>query len=373
MSEATGQTLSSAEAYDTGRRLQSAGDLDAAKRYYGHVLFNIPHHSQALTMLASIAYQQGDDILAEAYVDRALGIYEEVLERMPNNLSVRAPLVNLLLARDRRDEAERHIAKLKLPLNPIRSTPEEFVRRRQRGIAKGLPPILINALPKSASESIWNRLAEGLDLPQSHLTLGLFPECSLIPARAASASDGGLVSKEHLPATPHNLDLLERHGLTRQVFHVRDPRQATLSWAHFVHDDVSMRLMGPIWRKTVPPATILSADLATQIDWCIENYLPIAVKFIGDWMEVAQSSSRDIAVRFLTFERFREDAEGYLTEVLAFYGIDPGHFEDPPAADAIHLRKGLVDEWRDVLSAEQQAWAWRMIPPDMAETFGWQE
>ena len=373
MSEATGQTLSTAEAYDMGRRLQSAGDLEAAKRHYGHILVTIPHHSESLTMLASIAYQQGDDVLAAAYMDRALAIYEEVLERMPNNLSVRAPLVNLLLARDRRDEAERHIAKLKLPLNPIRSTPDEFVRRRQQGIAKGLPTILINALPKSASESIWNRLAEGLGLPQAHLSLGLFPECCLVPARVVSVTDGGLASKEHLPATPHNLDLLERHGLTKQVFHVRDPRQATLSWAHFVHDDVSMRLMGPIWRKTVPPAGVLGADLTTQIDWCIDNYLPIAVDFIQGWMEVAASSRRDIAVRFLTFELFRTDAERYLSEILAFYDIDPGLFEDPPAADTIHLRKGLVDEWRQVLSPEQQARAWRLIPSDMAETFGWEK
>lgn len=376
MSQSTQQSPSPAEAYEAGRRFQAAGNLEEAKRHYGQVLIAVPHHAEALIMLASIGYQQGDDVQAEAYLDRAIGIYRQVVAQMPENLGVRAPLVNSLLARGRRDEAEHYIGDLKLPLNPIRATPQAFMQRRKEGIARGLPTMLINTLPKSASESIWNRLAAGLGLAQSHLSLGLFPDCCLVPARLQSAASGGLIAKEHLPATPFNLQQLARHGLTKVVFHQRDPRQATLSWAHFVQGDVSMRLMGPIWRKTVPPAHVLRAPFPELLDWCIDHYLPIAVDFILGWTNLANrpgqpTPDRPIEVLFLTFEQFLAEPERYFERILEFYGIDRAAFAAEAEAEVVHLRRGLVDEWREAFTPAQQARAWRHIPAELAEAYGW--
>jgi tetratricopeptide (TPR) repeat protein len=371
VSQSTVQSLSPAEAFETGRRFQAEGKLDEAKRHYGQVLINVPHHAEALIMLASVGYQQGDDIQAEAYMDRAIGIYRHVVAQMPENLGVRAPLVNSLLARDRRDEAEQYVRELKLPLNPIRATPQVFMQRRKDGIARGLPPMLINTLPKSASESIWNRLAEGLGLAQSHLSLGLFPDCCLVPARLHSASSGGLVAKEHIPATPFNLQQLAQHGLTKVVFHQRDPRQATLSWAHFVQSDVSMRLMGPIWRKTVPPAEILRAPFPVLLDWCIDRYLPITIDFIRGWTALRDDATQPVEVLFLTFEQFLAEPERYFSQILEFYGIARDAFAAEAEAEVVHLRRGLVDEWREAFTAAQKERAWRQIPAELAEAYGW--
>ncbi|MGF1608634.1 MAG: tetratricopeptide repeat protein [Kiloniellales bacterium] len=371
MNQSSQQTLPPPEAFEAARRFQAAGDLDQAKRHYGQVLINVPHHAEALVMLASISYQQGDDVQAEAYLERAIGIYRHVVTHMPENLGVRAPLVNSLLARGRRDEAEHYIRVLKLPLNPIRATPQVFTQRRKDGIARGLPAMLINTLPKSASESIWNRLAEGLGLAQSHLSLGLFPECCLVPARLQSAASGGLIAKEHLPATPFNLQQLAQHGLTKVVFHQRDPRQATLSWAHFVQSDVSMRLLAPIWRKTVPPADILKGPFPALLDWCIDRYLPIAVDFIRGWTRLGDDPTQPIEVLFLTFEQFLSEPERYFERVLDFYGIPREVFAAEAEAEVVHLRRGLVDEWREAFTPAQQERAWRQIPPELAEAYGW--
>lgn len=371
MSQSSEQALSPAKAYEAARRFQAEGELEAAKRHYGHVLMNVPHHAEALIMLASIGYQQGDEILADAYMDRAIAIYGHVVAQMPQNLNVRGPLVNSLLARNRRQEAERYIDDLLLPLNPIRAEPQTFVRRRKEGIARGLPTIVINTLPKSASESIWNRLAEGLGLAQSHLSLGLFPDCCLVPARVKSAASGGLIAKEHLSATPFDLQQLADNGLTKVVFHVRDPRQATLSWAHFARDDVSMRLMAPIWRKTVPPAAILRADFATLLDWCIDRYLPIAIDFMRGWVDASNDPEQPVEVLFLTFEQFLSEPERYIAEVLGFYGIPPEAFAAEAEAEVVHMRRGLADEWRDVFTPAQQKRAWQLIPSDLAKAYGW--
>ena len=161
--------------FRAARQFQADGELDRAKRGYGEVLARVPHHAESMTMLASIAYQQGDDTQAEAYLDRSIEVYQAVLEHMPKMVRARAPLVNLLLARGRVAEAEALMAGLELRLNPIRASSKEFTQRRRASIERGLPAMLINTLPKSASESIWNKLAQGLGMAQGHLSVGLFP------------------------------------------------------------------------------------------------------------------------------------------------------------------------------------------------------
>ena len=358
-------------AYEHARQLQAAGEIEEAKRIYGQIVASVPHHAETLTMLGSIAYQQGDETQAEAYIDRAIQIYRGVLREMPRNLHVRAPLVNLLLARGHLAEGQALARDLLLPLNPIRSAPEEFVRRRQGGADRGLPLMLINSLPKSASESIWNQLAEGLQLAQSHLSIGLFPDCTLVPARVRSAAAGGLISKEHIPASAHNLAVLAEHGVDRVVVHLRDPRQAALSWAHFTRSDLAMRLLAPIWRKVMPPYARLQGDLSGLLDWCIAEYLPIQVDFIAGWKRVAEDPEVPVQVLFSTFEAFKTDPDDYFGRVLAFFEIPQDSFQAEADAETVHLRKGLKEEWREVFSAAQQAAAWAAIPGDLAAAFGW--
>ncbi|MDH3475380.1 MAG: tetratricopeptide repeat protein [Rhodospirillales bacterium] len=360
------------QTFVAARQQQAEGRLDEAKRLYGKIMGRVPHHAESLIMLASIAYQQGDEVQAEAYLDRAIGIYQAVLKQMPGLLRVHAPLVNVLLARRRPSEAEGYAETLQRPIHPIRAEPAEFERRRRDGMARKLPVMLINTVPKSASESIWNKLAEGLNLAQGHLSLGLFPDCCLLPHRVRAAAQGGLIAKEHISATPFNLKVLAESGLDRVVCHLRDPRQATLSWVHFVRDDVSMRLMAPIWRKIVPPSGLAGQDLAAQIDWSIENYLPLLIEFIRGWREVQQDAAQPVKVLFLGFEEFRVAPEAYFSKVLDFYGIDPSRFVQEKEAEVVHLRKGLLGEWREVFSAAQQERAWSLIPAELAEAFGWQ-
>lgn len=363
------------QAFAYARDLQAAGRLDEAAEIYEKILVRLPHHAESLTLMASISYQRDDELQGAAYVDRAIEVLGETLRQQPHAVSTQALLANLLLARGRRTEAEAICAGMQLQFNPIRATPQQFVERRQTAMLSGLPPMLINTLPKSASESIWNRVAEGLGLPQAHVSIGLFPDCCVIGPRAQMLGQGGLIVKEHIAATPHNLATLARHGMKRIVFHVRDPRQATLSWAHFVRDDVSMRLMAPIWRRLVPGPAVLQQDLAAAIDWSIARYLPLLTEMIEGWIEVERSGAEGIKVLFMDFETFRRSEEGYLERVLDFYGIPRERWQASRSeqAEVVHLRKGEIDEWRRVFTPEQQAAAWAAIPAALSDRFGWTE
>ncbi len=368
----TKQTLSVRQAYELARTRHLAGALDQAEEVYRRILDAMPDNAETVAMMASIAFRKGEDRAGQDYLDQAIGLSRAAIQRMPQDLAMRASLVNLLLARGRISEAEALMAGLDIPLNPMRSTDEEFFARRAAGIGDNLPLMVISTLPKSASESIWNQLAEGLGLAQCYLSLGLFPDCCLVPARVAEAAEGGLVTKEHIAPTAHNLATLAQSGIGRVIVHHRDPRQATLSWVHFARDDINRRLMAPLWRKIVPPAQVLEGDLSGQIDWCIENYLPLLVRFLEGWRAADADPERPISVLFMSFERFHAEPAGYFERVLEFYDVPPERFAAEAQADVVHLRKGEIDEWRGVFTEAQRRRAWDSIPGDLAEAFGWQ-
>ena len=363
--------ISFSQAMEEARRRQQAGELAGARELYQRLLAVEPDQPDALTMLASIAYQTSEDEAATALVERAIAEYRRRLSRAPNNHAMRAALANLLLARERPAVAEAVIGKAVLALRPMRSSRDEFEQRRAHGRAAALPPILINALPKSASESIWNKLANGLNIAQAHISIGLFPDCLVVPHRVRELGQGGVVAKEHLPATSHNLKTLQAAGVDRMVVHLRDPRQSLLSWAHFLEGDVSKRLLAPIWRKTTPPAEFFSKPFTTQIDWHIDHYLPIVMGFIEGWAATRDDESAGVAVHFMTFEEFRTDPGAYFESFLDFYGIDHGLFAPDAEAEVIHLRKGALDEWRECFTAAQADRAWSLIPAALADEFGW--
>ena len=102
----------------------------------------------------------------------------------------------------------------------------------------------------------------------------------------------------------------------------------------------------------------------------IEHYLPHLVRFVADWLVLEGSTAPRI--QFMTFESFLSDPIDYYGRTLAFCDIDPARFSREAEAEVVHLRKGRVDEWRDVYSAAQRRRAWDLIPEPLSRRFGWE-
>ncbi len=365
------KTFSIAEAMDFARRRHQAGALSDARSLYELVLESEPNNTDAMTLLASLLYRTGEEREAESLLERAINLYANTYRQGIAELAPLAGLVNLLLARGRVAEAEHRVQVMDLPILPVRATQQEFNARREAALRAGLPLILVTTLPKTASESIWNHLAEGLQAAQCHLSVGLFPDCCLIPSRVNFGAPGGIVAKEHIAATDHNLATLAEFGVDRIVVNLRDPRQVVLSWVHFVREDVSQRLLAPIWRKIVPPSRIFDEPLETQIDWALDSFMPLLIDFARGWIAADRDPQRPLKALFLSFEEFRADPVSFATRIVDFYDLPRERFAHAAEFEVVHLRKGMTDEWRSVFSPEQQARAWDQIPSDLAEAMGW--
>ncbi len=369
--QTTTQTVSLSQAFGMAQKKHRENDLAGARKIYQRISRLAPDHVDTLVMLASLDYREGRDAQGQASLARAVDLTRAKMQRLPEDMSARAALINFLLAQNRPGEAETLMEELVLPLNPVRSGPAEFSARRKKSIARGLPAMVITTLPKSASESIWNKLAQGLGLAQCYFSLGLFPDCCAIPSRVAQAAKGGVAIKEHIGPTAHNVAVLRGAGIDRLIVHHRDPRQAALSWAHFVRDDVGQRVMGPLWRKIVPPSGIMEAGLDATLDWCIEHYLPLQIRFLSGWQGIAAQADPPLSVLFMSFESFLAEPDAYFSKVLDFYDIPQSSYAAGAKAETVHLRQGQSDEWRQVFSQEQRDRAWEAIPPEMAREFAW--
>lgn len=165
-----------------GRQRLAEGEKQIARQALETVVRKEPNHAQAFALLASLSYQDGSDFQAEAYLDRAIEIMRSIVARRKHDMPTRASLANFLMARGHTEEAEEILSAVDLAVFPIRATQEEFDDRIADARARGLPSVLINTVPKSASETIWNRLAEGLQLSQGHISLCLYPDCTVVPA-----------------------------------------------------------------------------------------------------------------------------------------------------------------------------------------------
>lgn len=255
-------------------------------------------------------------------------------------------------------------------------SPADFVAQQDEAVSRGVPPLLFNALPKSASTHIGRSLQRGLKAPSCSIGLSLFPKEYLVPNWLALFSRGGAVCAQHIDARPENLCTLERYGLTRIVIHVRDPRQAILSWTHYLDGRLGSADVHTLKTLRQPP---LPADYSymsfnDRLDWQIRHYLPNFISWIERWSDTYRNLNSRFCLKIVMFEQFVTDPQTYFREICEFYGIQlsPELMPNAEHEKGTNFRSGEIDEWRQVFSTEQQNLAESMLSPSLRTAFGWQ-
>ncbi len=250
----------------------------------------------------------------------------------------------------------------KSPLNPFR-----YFRARLSSI----PGIFLVTLPKSASAYIWEQLWKNLPAAPARVHLGHFPYELIDPHRCRWLGKGGAVVQSHVGPFRHNLVALEYSGVRKLLVHVRDPRQALISWTHHLINRNAVNSPELSGQDFMPPVELVQQNLGDILAWNIEHYLPLEVQWIEDWLEV-EAGDRRFEVLITTYEEFKSDESAFFRKIGEFYGIPDLNIKPrKPEEGKLHYRKGATKEWMEVFTPEQIARANDIIPGRLFERFGW--
>ncbi|MBO6783702.1 MAG: glycosyltransferase [Alphaproteobacteria bacterium] len=236
------------------------------------------------------------------------------------------------------------------------------------------PPftVPITTLPKSGTYYLARLFSEGLGVRPLIVSNQYFPHDTIYQPRLREFVRGGYVSQDHFPASQINVAHLG-HLLEKIIVQLRDPRQATLSYIHFLGTDWFRSNEQETRFLIYPtlPGDFFERDLSGQLDWGIDHWLPELVRWLEDWVEADRTST--LQVKFALFEDLVADEEAYVREVLRFLDIPEDAFRRPAIEldGTVHFRKGETDEWRGVFNEAQAARANGWIPSALMDKFGW--
>jgi hypothetical protein len=269
------------------------------------------------------------------------------------------------------------LKKIGLWIADVRADEHELrarVKRLQVALEKlRLPPMLITTMPKSGTYYISKLFTQGLFIDSRIVSHQYFPYDVIRQPELRVFAQGSMVSQDHFGASKINLVHIAKH-VDRMVVHVRDPRQAMLSYVHFLgmpqfrRDEHETRLF--IYPPM--PDDFYQLDLEARIDWAIDNWLPLLVEWTAEWVTAADGLGRP-RIKFTRYEDLVADRDRFVRDVLEFFGIPVERYFAPhiEADDDIHFRKGELAEWVMAFTPKQAAAATAKIPASLAKQFGW--
>ncbi len=169
------------------------------------------------------------------------------------------------------------------------------------------------------------------------------------------ANYGGVVASHMMPSVD-NVDTLMSRGIEKVIVHIRDPRQAVLSWVHFV--DKTLNRIENRNRDALLNqygARYPELSFSEKIDFHLECTLPGWARWIEGWIGVRDTYAGRIEVAAASHTQLVNDEIRYFEKACSFFGIPCSRAEIASAsADNVHFRKGSVSEWEDVFSARQK-------------------
>ena len=253
-------------------------------------------------------------------------------------------------------------------------------KRYETAAAKPVAPsILFNTMPKSGSIFISRWLAMGLNLHETKVAVCLFPDDLIIREKYDRFITGGKICQQHLPARDLNLRFIANRD-PRIIVHLRDPRQATVSWTHHLDNFYEKQESVPACKlgleAVMPPlpSDYFARPFDARLDYQIHTHLPQLIEWTQGWVSAAQSAAYGLKVLFTSFEGFKRDPDNVISSILGHYSISKEAFDwskRPAATSETHFRKGEVDEWREVFTREQVKYASSLLSDRLVKEFGW--
>jgi hypothetical protein len=261
-----------------------------------------------------------------------------------------------------------------LDLRAERNELRARVRELQELIEKvRIPPMLITTMPKSGTYYISKLFTQGLFIESRIVSHQYFPYDVIRQPELRVFAQGSMVSQDHFGASKINLVHIAKH-VDRMVVHVRDPRQAMLSYVHFLATPQFRRTEEETRLFIYPPMPddFYQLDLEARIDWAIENWLPLLVEWTEEWVVAEETLDRPL-IKFTRYEDLVADRDRFVRDLLEFFRIPLERYLPPRIEqdEEIHFRRGEVAEWMTTFTPKQAAAATAKIPSALATRFEW--
>jgi hypothetical protein len=232
---------------------------------------------------------------------------------------------------------------------------QALAQRQEQARSRGLPPLLIAAMPRSASASLVQNLSRLLDLPVLRLSGGGFPAYTLFPSWVRCFLTGGALTHDHFGITPANVRCLEGQGAGPVFVLARDPRAAAASYVR-----MALRGQADFFVAAKPFEEALA-------DACLGSYAP----WLRRWLHYDRAAGKKVAVHWITFPEVARGLTGVLGRIaVAFPGhaaalaplLDPGAAYVPVKANFV---EGDDDAWRREVSPQTRERLWEACTPEM--------
>ena len=217
----------------------------------------------------------------------------------------------------------------------------------------------------------WDEYAAGVDY--RHETIyasGDFFTQRLLPDRLGLYLPDGFVFGAHMPASFHNMRALETAGVRRLTLLLRDPRDATVSWAHH------LKGYGPSHRSYQSkiyslPSDFFGSSFGDQLSYHVRTFLPMAVNWIESWLEYYADPKRPIDILIVYFDELKSNPRAYIKKILDFHGLGDASLDSisPPEPGKRHFRRGEHAEWLDVFDDQDKRFAELLIGERLAQAF----
>lgn len=303
--------------------------------------------------------------------DHILKVNQDLIKRFPDDFLLQDRMARNYVAGGYQNKARFHF------VESLRLQRKEKLKKGKTGL------IFIAGMHRGGTGFTYRSLRDGLgikDIKGSFVGYndGYYPKYGIVemPINLNNTHlipmPDGIIST-HAGGIEPNLKTLQL--LTdRLVVIVRDPRQALVSKVYYSE---FLRYLGNVQAliEYQYPDGFFQWPFAKKVDWQIDNYyFPADFEWVKGWLNADTDPNFPCEIHFSRFEVLANDQKKYFQEILSFYDLPKDKFtypQKPEFKSNTHLRKGLTDEWRQVLSRDQIQKINELIPEAWFERFNW--
>ena len=223
--------------------------------------------------------------------------------------------------------------------------------RQTAAVKRGIPPILIACMPRSASATLTHTLGRALDCPVMHLSAGQFPGYFLVPSWLDMFLEGGAITQDHFAANAFNLGVLRDRGPLDLFVLARDPRAAARSQVHYLARDEG--------RLDQSPSERIEHE-------CTAHFIP----WLQNWIDCAKRPDLSFRVHWLTFREVCANPAAVLREISTVLSDRHAAMRPYLACQSleevrVHFETGNDAAWRGEVDTATRARLWAACTPEI--------